>query len=303
MIRIMTKIILTGLFQVMLLHVVYSQEADVLKSQKAALEQKVAPIKDQLNQINSEIAEINKKIEALPGWYKGAFGTLGASTTGRNGWFAAGDLKDASATTIMGSLNAYANKQHDRYFWRNSGSINLGWQRLKLNDDSDAQFEPIADIFTLSSLFGANLRKNIAFSVLADYRTSIIVNFNNPGYLDLGAGITYHPLKEMVFVLHPLNYNFIFAEKDLEFTSSLGCKIVGDFNKALLKGLHWRSNLAGFISYRDNDPSLHNGTWTNWLSVNMYKGLGVGIEFALRYSAQEIKKTQSYYTLGVTYKL
>jgi hypothetical protein len=104
-------------------------------------------------------------------------------------------------------------------------------------------------------------------------------------------------------VLHPLNYNFIFAEKNLEFTSSLGCKIVGDYNKALLKGLHWRSNLTGFLSYKNNDPTLHNGTWTNWLSVNMYKGLGIGVEFALRYSAQEIEKTQNYYTLGVTYKL
>jgi len=299
----MIRIFIAVVFQVISLQIALSQEEQELKAQKDALEQKAAPVKEQLNQINSEIAEINKKINALPGWYTGAFGTLGASTTGRNGWYAAGDLKDASATTIMGSLNAYANRKHDRYFWRNSGSINLGWQQLKLTDDSDAKFEPIADILTISSLFGANLRKNLAFSMLADYRTSVIVNFNNPGYLDLGAGITYHPLKDMVFVLHPLNYNFIFAKDNLDFTSSLGCKIVGDFSQALIKGLHWRSNLTGFISYRQNDPTLHNGTWTNWLSVAMYKGLGIGIEFALRYSAQEVEKIQNYYTFGVTYKI
>nr|HMU03679.1 hypothetical protein [Saprospiraceae bacterium] len=70
-----------------------------------------------------------------------------------------------------------------------------------------------------------------------------------------------------------------------------------------IKGINWRSNLTGFISYKNSDPSLHNGTWTNWFGLTLIKGIGVGVEVGLRLSEQEVNKLQNYYTVGLSYQL
>jgi hypothetical protein len=283
---------------------VNAQTLDELKAKKAGLEAKAAPIIAEADAIKAEIDGINKQIATFPGWYKGAFGTLGANFTGRNEWFSAGDLKDSRATTILGSFNAFANRLDDKYFWRNSGSLNLGWQKLKTGTEAvDPDFEPVADVLNVTSLFGYKLSSKLAASALGEYRTSVIRQFNDPGYLDLGVGVTYTPIKNMVFVFHPINYNFVFAKDDTKFTPSLGCKIVGDYTTEIVKGVNWRTNLTGFLSYKNSDPSLHNGTWTNWIGFNLWKGIGVGAEFGLRYAEQEVAKTQNYYTIGLSYKL
>lgn len=282
-----------------------------LKKQKADLAAKSAPVIAEADALKAQMDDINAKIATFPGWYKGAFGTLGANFTGRNNWFAAGELKNSTATTILGSFNAFANKIDTKYFWRNAASLNLGWQKLKTGKEGegDPKFEPVADVLNVTSLFGYNLSSKLAVSTLAEYRTSIIQNFNNPGYLDIGAGITYTPIKNMVLVFHPLNYNFVFSDLDDKFTPSLGCKVLGDYNTTLYRGIKWRSNLSAFISYKNNDPSLHNGTWTNWFGFNLWKGIGVGIEHGLRFSAQERRELgitdtfQSYYVIGLSYSL
>jgi hypothetical protein len=281
-----------------------AQTLDELKAKKASLEAKAAPIVAEADAIKAEIDGLNKKIAEFPGWYKGAFGTLGANFTGRNEWFSAGNLKDSRATTILGSFNAFANRLDDKYFWRNAGSLNLGWQKLKIGNEAiDPKFEPVADVLNITSLFGYKLSSKLAASALGEYRTSVIRQFNDPGYLDFGVGVTYTPIKNMVFVFHPINYNFVFAKDDSKFTPSLGCKIVGDYTTEIVKGVNWRTNLTGFLSYKNNDPSLHNGTWTNWIGFNLWNGIGVGAEFGLRYAEQEVAKTQNYYTIGLSYKL
>ena len=273
--------IFTFLFMIMSLVIVSAQSLDELKKQKTELETKAAPVLAQADAIKAEIDAVNAQIATYPGWYKGAFGTLGANFTGRNQWFSAGDLKDSKATTIMGSFNAFANSLQEKYFWRNAGSLNLGWQKLKTGTEpagEESDFEPVADILNITSLFGYKLSPKLAASALGEYRTSVIKQFNNPGYLDIGVGVTYTPIKNMVFVFHPINYEII-------------------------KGVNWRSNLTGFFSYKKSDPTLHNGTWTNWFGFNLWKGIGVGAEFGLRYSEQEISELQNYYTVGLSYKI
>ncbi len=119
------KQVITLLFLTMTFFVSQAQTLEELKKQKADLEAKAAPIQAQADAIKAEISGLNGKISSFPGWYKGAFGTLGANFLGRNQWFAAGDLKDSRATTLMGSFNAFANQIESKYFWRNAGSLNL----------------------------------------------------------------------------------------------------------------------------------------------------------------------------------
>lgn len=285
-----------------------------LKKQKAEIEAKAAPIQAQADAFKSEIAAVDAKIASLPGWYTGTFGIIGVDFLGRDSWFAAGELKDARSSSIKGSFRAFANKIENKYFWRNSGSLNLGWQKLdkRLPGEEKGKFEPVADQLNITSLYGYNLTPKIAASALGEYRTSIlsypdssgvkVSSFNNPGYFDLGVGVTYTPMKNLVLVFHPINYNFIFSKEDSKFTPSLGCKIVGDYSTSI-KGINWRSNLTGFISYKNSDPSLHNGTWTNWFGLTLIKGIGVGVEVGLRLSEQEVNKLQNYYTVGLSYQL
>jgi len=282
---------------------VHGQTLEEWKMKKQALETSIAPLQAEINKLQGEINSVDAAIASYPGSSYGVFGTVGVQVTGRNQWFAAGDLKDSRAATINGSLNAFAHRLRKNYFWRNHTNLTLGWQKLKTTKDVEAPFKPISDILSLSSLFGYKFSSKMASSSLIEYRSPVIRNWNNPGYIDAGIGLTFSPDPSFYLVVHPLNYNIILASDTLNFTSSLGCKVNGEYKKDVLKQLHWRSNLTGFISYKNNSPSLHNGTWTNWLTIKLMKGLGLGLEFALRYSEQEIRALQTYYTAGVSYSL
>ena len=133
----------------------------------------------------------------------------------------------------------------------------------------------------------------LAVSALGEYRTTIIDNFNDPGYLDLGVGITWTPIADLVVVVHPLNYNFVFAKNDAAFESSLGAKIVVDYTKQL-GAVNFKTNLSAFQSYKSAD--LSNWTWTNSFGYTIWKGLGVGFDFGLRNNKQEALN----YALGKT---
>ena len=90
----------------------------------------------------------------------------------------------------------------------------------------DDSFRQATDVFNISSLYGRKLSEKFAISGLVEYRTTILSNFNDPGYLDLGVGATWTPIENLVVVIHPLNYNFVFADEGTVFESSLGAKFV-----------------------------------------------------------------------------
>lgn len=299
-----SKVLFTTLLLSFIIASGNSQTLEQLRAEKAEIEARISPLKAQIDPLQAEIDDINARIEKFPGWYKGVFGTIGLNLTGLNNWFA-NPNPNSTTTAILGSFNAFANHLEDKYFWRNAGSLNFGRQFLKRDKETKGEWQTTTDVLNITSLYGRKLTEKIALSTLGEFRTAIISQENrfNPAYLDLGLGVTYTPMSNLVVVLHPLNYNFIFAKDNSDFTSSLGCKIVADYNATLIKGVRWRSNLSGFFSYKNSDPSLHNGTWTNAFSLALNKSIGVGLEHALRINRQEIDATQSYYIIGLTYKI
>ena len=208
----------------------------------------------------------------------------------------------------------------DKYFWNNSLTLNLKWIKLDdLDDPNDnSGFEATTDVFTLSSLYGYKLSDKWAASAFGEYRTTLLDNFNDPGYLDLGVGVTWTPIDGMVVVIHPLNYNFVFANDRTIFDSSLGAKVVADYNKSF-GDFNISSNLSSFISYQDSN--LSNWTWTNSFGYTLFKNIGIGFDFALRNNKQEAlnyaintlgnddttfenvdNKLQTFWTFGLAYK-
>ena len=309
-IKLLFALILCGLSMT-----AFAQTADELKATKAEKEAQVSALQ-------GEIGGIQAQLDAMPGWRTGAFGTIGLNFSNFADWYSKG-TPNSSSGSIGFTANGFANLIEDKFFWRNSGNINLGWVKFDDKDDpdDDDSFRKATDVFSLSSLYGRKLSDKFAISGLGEYRTTILENFNDPGYLDLGVGATWTPLANMVVVFHPLNYNIIFTDTEDIYESSMGCKIVADYTQSLPGGISWKSNLSTFLSYKDLD-NLTNWTWINSLAMKIFKGIGVGFEFGLRGNKQEAldyeintlgktdatfdsvdNKVQTYWLLGFTYAL
>ena len=293
----------------------YAQTKEELKQQKAEKQAEA-------DKYQAEADAIQAQIDALPGWRVGAFGTIGGSLSDFNNWYAQGAPNNSSGS-IGFTVNGFANKIEEKYFWRNNLNLNLNWTKLDNKDiDTDSEdFEPTVDVFNLTSLYGRKLNDKWAASGLLEYRTTILNNFNDPGYLDVGVGFTWTPTSSLVVVIHPANYNFVFAENDAVFDSSFGAKIVADYTRSIGK-INFKSNFSTFQSYKTSD--LSNWTWINSFSYTLWKKIGVGFDFGLRSNKQEAlnfalvnfdptsgnptptfdnvdNDLQSYYTIGLSY--
>ena len=292
-----------------------AQTKEELKSQKAE-KQAVA------DAAQGEVDAIQAQIDALPGWRIGAFGTIGGSISNFSNWYSQ-ETPNNSSGNIGFTVNSFANLDQEKFFWRNALNLNLAWVKLDDKDDDtdDDSFAATTDVFNISTLYGRKLSEKWAVSGLAEYRSTILDNFNNPGYLDLGVGVTWTPIENLFVVIHPLNYNFVFADNDDVFESSLGAKIVADYTREI-GAINFRSNLSMFQSYKSSD--LSNWTWTNSFSYTLWKMIGVGFDFGLRSNKQEaldydlgqfdpmmigVEPTfdnvdndlQTYWTLGLSY--
>ncbi|TMM58831.1 DUF3078 domain-containing protein [Maribacter algarum] len=293
----------------------YSQD-DTKKAEE--LKAMLGPKADSIAAIQGRIDAIQGEIDGLPGWRKGIFGTIGANLSGSNNWYQQATPNN-SAGNIGIALNGFANLKKEKYFWNNSANVNLQWVKLQDKDaenpaeDAD-KFNPTTDVINFTSLFGYNLSKKFAVSALGEFRSSIN-EFNNPGYLDIGIGATWLPIEGMVVVVHPLNYNFIFAEEDAAYESSTGAKIVVDYTRQL-GAVNFKSNFSTFQSYKSGD--LSNWNWINSFGYTLWKGIGLGFEFGLRGNKQESfalganpgatlattdANTQSYWLFGLNYSL
>lgn len=240
---------------------------------------------DSIAVLKGKADAIQGQIDALPGWRLNASGTIGGSVSGFNNWYTR-EAPNASVGNFGININAYANLVEEKYFWKNSTNINIGW--VKFDDKDDAtdsdQYEVASDVFNLYSLYGYNVSKKIAVSALMEYRSTLINNFNDPGFLDVGVGATWTPISDLVVVVHPANYNFVFSSGEAEYDSTFGAKIVADYTRKF-GGLNVKSNLSIFMSYEGSDYS--NYTWTNSFSYTIWKSLGVGFDFGLRKNKQE----------------
>lgn len=255
-----------------------AQTVEELKAEKKVKQ-------DSINALQKKVSALQKQIDTYPGWKLGVFGTLGASLSDFNNWYAQGTPNNSSGNIGI-SANPYAKLDREKYFWYNQAQINLSWVKFDDKDDptDDDSFREAADVFNLSSLFGYKFSEKWAASALAEYRTTILNNINDPGYLDAGVGVTWLPNSDLTVVIHPLNYNFVFSDGQADYESSLGTKVLATYAKKL-GNLDLKSQLSAFLSYEGSD--YNNWTWITSLGYKFWKGIGVGFEFGLRDNKQE----------------
>ncbi len=299
----MKKIVLLAIFS-LALTTGYAQTKEELVKEKAE-KQKVA------DAAQAEANALQAKIDALPGWRTRVFGTIGGSISEfRNSYTQ--NFPNNSSGNIGFTLNGYANLIQEKFFWRNSATLNLAWVKIDNRDDATDEdgFIEATDIFNISSLYGRNINSKWAYSALGEYRTTVLNNFNDPGYLDLGVGFTWTPIKNLVVVMHPGTYSFVFSKNDAVFQSSLGGKLIADYTRKI-GAIDFKTNFNTFISYEDSD--LSNWNWTNSFAYTLWKKIGVGFDFGLRSSKQEAANAQgvalkdadndlqTFWTLGLSY--
>ncbi|WP_445734340.1 DUF3078 domain-containing protein [Mariniflexile sp.] len=283
------------------------------------LKETLAVQKDSLKAAQERVNTTQGKIDAFPGWKKGAFGTIGGSFSNFSNWYAQKSPNN-KAGSIGFTANAFANLDKETFFWRNAGNINLSWIRFddKDNPNDNSKFREATDVFNVSSLYGHKLSETFALSGLGEYRTTILNNFNNPGYLDMGVGATWTPIEDLVVVVHPLNYNLVFSKTDAVYKSSYGTKILVDYTRQI-DAVSFKTNLSLFQSYKSSN--LSNWTWNNSFGYTLWKMIGVGFDIGLRNNKQEAlsyalaqtpaeatsfddldNKLQTYWVLGLSYK-
>ncbi len=287
------------------------EELTALKETKSAelstLQAQLDELTGQVDALTAEVDNLTDQITPYPRWDIGGHGNIGINLSQYSDW-----LNRSSPNTIATSLgitgNAFANLDQKKYIWLNSMNFAFGWQRFKDEDDpeEDGEYKVTSDVFSIKSLLGYKLTETLSISVLGEYRSTILENINDPGYLDLGAGLTWTPVTDLVVVVHPLNYNFVFYQSDdFEYQSSMGAKFVADYKLEIVKNLAWTSNFSGFLSYEGTN--LSNWTWINSLTTNV-KGFGLGLDFGLRGNKQEAlaaglsdNPLQFYWVFGLTY--
>jgi hypothetical protein len=292
--------------------VLSAQTTDTLVALQAAKAAELATLEAQLTELTAtvdalktEVADLTDKITPYPRWDIGAHGNIGLNISNFSDWLSK-DSPNTNAVSLTFTGNSFLNLDQKKYFWRNKLNLALGWQKFDDEEDpTDDDFESSADAATINSLFGYKLGEKLAISALGEYRSTVIDNFNDPGYLDVGAGITWTPITDLYVVVHPLNYNYIFFDEGYEYTSSFGTKLFIDYKRQITKGLAWTSNISAFLSYEGMDYS--NWTWINGLTTDV-KGIGLGLDFGLRSNNQEAEAAglstnplQTYWVFGVTF--
>ncbi len=311
-----------------------------MKASKAELAAKIAESQAVVDATQGELDALQKKINQLSGWMTGLSGVVGLNFGGSNQWAAAPNPTATSQALAIG-VTGYANREQPKYFWNNKLIINKAWQKVETNGVSGGDLfkNGTVDLFNISSLAGYKLNEKIAISALGELNTSL-ENFLEPGTFDIGVGVTWKPITNLVVVIHPLNYHIAWSGigSPVSSAGSIGAKIRADYQDEFTfvgNKIAWSSTLTGFIPYTSDENAVavidkfgnpvdangvvvteDNGlvqdtrlaglsefTWLNTFSFQVWKGIGVGATFGLRSAEFEFEDLQTFYTIGLSYTL
>lgn len=204
-----------------------------------------------------------------------------------------------------GLINLFANQKKAKYFWNNSGALQLGAQRI---GGKEKDFQKNLDVLRLGSRFGysiigeklfaaidgtaeSQLLPTYAGNILNGVDSNLLSEFLAPARFAIAPGIDFKPTKNLSFFLSPASFNLIYvgnddlaalagqplgneAGKNNRF--QLGYSLKGQYvNKFLKDRLAVSTKLAWFADYK---RSLNgNVLWQNALDIQIYKGLALGL--------------------------
>ncbi len=283
----------------------------------------------QISAIESELALIDAQISEVAGWRKGISGSFGFDFDRSRTWISNPNANSRSSALNLG-LSGFMKYDQGKKFWYNQANVQKAWKNLDTDTEDDIDVGGLfanstVDLVNLSSLAGYKLSDQLAVTALAELYSSLD-RFTEQGAIDFGVGITWLPFSNLTVTVNPLNYHFLYTNNfGLESTGALGAKVKVDYNlkfKMFANNCTWQSSLFAFLPYNDakmdimNNPavpnevvfqsSLREYTWLNTLSLELWKGIGIGAGWGLRKSDFEAldaqaPKLQSFFNFGLSF--
>lgn len=281
----------------------------------------------QIQALNNEIDMLQSKLDVIAGWRKGVNGVIGFDFDRSRKWIS-NPNPNARATSLDIGIVAYLHNDQVKTFWNNTATIQKAWLTFDSNSE-DAITVPglfdsgTLDIFNISSLYGYRITDNLAASVQAELYSSIS-NLTDRGTIDVGAGLTWIPSSNLTLTFNPINYKYAYTNLGFEATGNAGAKLRLDFLqpfKFFANDCSYTSSLTAFIPYAGKkdavtpyptdfpdvsfSPTLREYTWLNTLTLNLWKGIGLGMGWGLRWSGFEAlpgstPKLQSFFNTGLS---
>ena len=203
-------------------------------------------------------------------------------------------------------LDYTANYLKDRQLWDNRLELEYGFNKTK----SDGS-KKTADNIYLSSIYGYEIAKNLYFSGTFIFNTQFangynynasgdadnvfISTFMAPGYLNIGAGITWTPKTWFKATINPVAYRGIFVlNEELSdqgqfgvdpgdrYRTEFGANIILELNKNLTSNINLYSRLNLYSNYLEDAQNV-DINWQVKLNMNVNSWITTSISTNLIY--------------------
>ena len=225
-------------------------------------------------------------------WKKGGIYGLNISQGSLTNWAAGGEDFSLSINSL---LNLYAFYKKEKHSWDNTFDFNLGYVNTtslggRKNDDR----------FDLLSKYGYALGPKLNLAGIFNFRSQIFrgytfqdniksysSNFLAPGYLLLGAGLDYKPIKDLSIFLSPATARWIIVRDtvlsnkglygvDPGETSALefGAFATINYLKDISKSVTYKGRLDLFSNYLHNPQNI-DVYMTNAINVKLSRVLAL----------------------------
>ena len=228
-----------------------------------------------------------QSVSAQPGrdtsWTRGGLVGINLSQISLSNWAAGGDI----AVGFNLNFNYKLDFKRDRHLWQNRLEMAYGLNKTKSEGTKKTN-----DNLYLSSIYGYQLKKSLYLSGLMTFQTQFakgydynvdpdvfISRFMAPGYLMVGAGLTWKPKKWFTATLSPATWRGTFVSSKIlsdqgdfgvdpgkHLFSEFGANLRMEANYEFLKNMTVYSRLDLYSNYLEKPQNVD----VNWIvQLNM----------------------------------
>lgn len=256
-------------------------------------------------------------VDTVKAWSIQGQNTLMLNQAAFSNWVGGG----ANNVGWLAGVNYNMTYEKGKDLWENIVILGYGQNNTKGVGTRKTQ-----DVINLSTNYGREVFKNWYISGGVSLQTQFaggyedgnnpdakkISNFMAPGFLNIGAGMTYRPNDNFTMTLRPANARWTFVlDEDLQYAGSYGLKHDGDsslfqfgflgtviYKVKIMDNINLTNSASVFSNYLDHPDRLvlAYGAVLN-MKINKYVSSNITLD--LLYDHNQIQKTQLKQTLGV----
>ncbi|SIQ82894.1 Protein of unknown function [Chryseobacterium sp. RU37D] len=256
-------------------------------------------------------------VDSTKAWSIQGQNTLMLNQAAFSNWVGGG----ANNVGWLAGVNYNLTYEKGKDLWENTVLLGYGQNNTKGVGTRKTQ-----DVINLSTNYGREFVKHWYLSGGASLQTQFaagyqdgnnpeaakISNFMAPGYLNIGAGITYRPNDNFTVTLRPANARWTFVlDKDLQYAGNYGLKNDGDsslfqfgflgtamYKLKIMENITLTNTGSVFSNYL-NHPERLVLSYSGILNMKINKFISTNITLDLLYDHNQIRRTQLKQTLGV----